>query len=117
MTNHWKKDKDGEMVLEFADDGMVIEGTKMWLGLDDTILTNDGNVQKVFDALDEDTQIEILEAYIEEVDLTYEFNAWYEDRYRDEGEYDPEGERADREYDAYRDFDLAMRYGVLEAMA
>ena len=107
IRNHWKNDRDGELVLEFADDGMVIEGTKMWLGLDDTVQCNDERVQKAFEALNDDTQIEILEAYIEYVGLEAEFDMWYERRYgEEEDEYDPDGERADREYDAYRDYDL-----------
>ena len=108
--SHWKNDRDGELVLDFADDSMVIEGMKMWLGLDDTIQCNDEHVQKAFEALNDDTQIEILEAYIEYVGLEAEFDMWYERRYGDdEDEYDPDGERADREYDMYRDYDLSFK--------
>ena len=117
IRDHWKNDRDDDMVLAFADDSMVIEGTKMWLGLDDTIQCNDEHVQKAFEALNDDTQIEILEAYIEEVGLTAEFDIWYERKYGDdEDEYDPEGERMDAEYDAYRDYDLSFRDGAFGQM-
>ena len=114
-TRHWDNDRTDDLVMEYADDGIMIEGMKIWLGLDENVLVDESRLEKAFEALDWDTQVAILEDCIEECGLKSEFDEWYEEKYgSDEDDEDSRndwrGERDNYEYERYRDEQLEEEY-------
>ena len=114
-TRHWDNDRTDDLVMEYADDGIMIEGMKIWLGLDENVPVDESRLEKAFEALDWDTQVAILEDCIEECGLKSEFDEWYEDKYGDDEDdedrrNDWRGERDDYEYERYRDEQLEEEY-------
>ena len=114
-TRHWDNDRTDDLVMEYADDGIMIEGMKIWLGLDENVPVDESRLEKAFEALDWDTQVAILEDCIVECGLKSEFDEWYEEKYgSDEDDEDSRndwrGERDDYEYERYRDQQLEDKY-------
>ena len=101
IRDHWRYDRDDDKVLEFADDSMVLGGMKLWLGIGEDVEVDELNVQTAFESLGYDTQVTIIEKYIEESGIADEFESWFEQRYpEDEDEYD---DRDDVAYEIARD--------------
>ena len=115
MRDHWNKDRDPELVIDFANDEMVLNGMKKWLGIDEAAEVDEEHMQTAFESLDDDTQVTVLEEYIEYEGLEKEFNVWYARRYDDDNEdydgYDYRGQMDDDAYERYRDEQLLNEGG------
>ena len=108
MRNHWENDRDPDIVIDFADDEMVLNGMKHWLGIDESTDVDEEHMQTAFEGLRYGTQVTVLEEYIEYEGLTKDFNEWYSAKYdsdedEDDDQYDYRGEMDDAEFERYRD--------------
>lgn len=116
IKDHWDKDRDGDMVIEFADSSVVVEAMKMWLGMDDTIRNvDDAHIEEAFESLSENKRVSILEDYIEEVGLQMEFDCWYEQKYGRDEDSDNAGDYDDDKYDAAKDLEMDF-HGLFDTM-
>ena len=86
VGGHWYRDRNDEMVLEFAytDEQMCRDALAEHLGIKG-VYNKEAMTELFYSSLSEDDQIAILSTYINSDRLTEEhFNEWFNETYRDE---------------------------------
>lgn len=82
--SHWEDDRSLYLMDKFADDrDLIAAAVTKWLGVEDDGADYD-KCLTVYDALGSQEREEILTEYIEWKHLTGDFDAWYEERLRED---------------------------------